>query len=75
MPLHCKIAPLERMVVCVAEGDVTLDDLMAHFAAVEAAGASHYRKLLDATRGETRLSADDVAGLAAHSRSLGWRAA
>jgi hypothetical protein len=73
MPLRWKIAPLERMVVCVAEGDVTIDDLMAYFAAIEAAGASHYRKLLDATRGHNRLSEDDLAKIAAYSRSLGWR--
>ena len=46
MPLHWKIAPLEQMVVCVSEGAVTKDELMAYFKALEAAGASHYRKML-----------------------------
>ena len=73
MPLRWKIAPLERMVVVIAEGEVTIDDLMAYFAALEKAGVAHYRKILDATRGENRLSEADREKLVAYSRSLGWR--
>jgi len=72
MPLRWKIAPLEHMVVCVAEGVVTVDDLMAYFAALEAAGASYYRKILDATLGESGLSEADLAKLVAYARSLGF---
>jgi hypothetical protein len=71
MPLHWKIAPLEHMVVCVAEGDITLDELMAYFAAVEAAGAGHYRKILDATRGGNGLSEEEVTRLASYTKLLG----
>jgi hypothetical protein len=70
MPLHWKIAPLERMVVCVSEGVVTRDELMAYFKALEEAGAARYRKLLDASGAECHLSADDVAELAAYAKSL-----
>jgi len=70
MPLHWKIAPLEQMVVCVSEGVVTKDELMAYFKALEEAGAAHYRKLLDASAAECHLSADEVAELAAYAKSL-----
>ena len=69
MPLHWKIAPLEQMVVCVSEGVVTKDELMAYFKALEAAGAAHYRKLLDASAAECHLSADEVAELAAYAKA------
>jgi hypothetical protein len=75
MPLHWKIAPLEHMVVCVAEGLITLDGLMEYFAALEAAGATHYRKILDATRGRNGLSKDEVARMAAAAKSRPWSAA
>ena len=61
------------MVVCVAEGVVTLDHLMEYFAALEAAEASHYRKILDATNGRNALSEADLAKLAAYAKSLTWR--
>ncbi|MBI2737201.1 MAG: hypothetical protein HYX38_11730 [Rhodospirillales bacterium] len=73
MPLHWKIAPLEQMVVCVSEGAVTKDELMAYFKALEEAGASHYRKMLDASRGECCLTADEVAEIAAYVRSREWQ--
>ena len=70
MPLHWKIAPLEQMVVCVSEGVVTKDELMAYFKALEEAGAAHYRKLLDASAAECHLSADETAELVAYAKSL-----
>jgi len=73
MPLRWTIAPLEHMVVCVAEGVVTMADLMKYFAALDAAGASHYRKILDATRGRNALSDAELAELSAYAKSLGWR--
>ena len=73
MPLRWKIAPLERMVVCVAEGTVTMKDLMEYFTALEAAGASDYRKILDATRGENALSDADRKQLAAYAKNYGRR--
>ena len=70
MPLHWKIAPLEQMVVCVSEGVVTKDELMAYFKALEEAGAAHYRKMLDASPAECHLSAAEIAELAAYAKSL-----
>jgi hypothetical protein len=69
MPLHWKIAPLEQMVVCVSEGAVTKDELMAYFKALDEAGASRYRKMLDASRAECRLTAGEIAEIAAYAKS------
>src|SRR4029450_5853597 len=57
MPLHWNIAPLEQMGVCVSEGVVSKDELLAYFKALEEAGAVHYRKLLDASGAECHLTA------------------
>jgi hypothetical protein len=75
MPLRWKIAPLEHMVVCVAEGAVTMKDLMEYFAALEAAGASDYRKILDATHAENAFSDADRVQLAAYAKAYGRRGA
>jgi len=67
MPLHWKIAPLEHMVVAVFEGEVGLDEVLAYFAALDAAGAIYYRKLMDATHGTCRFSEGEIARLAAQA--------
>jgi hypothetical protein len=71
MPLHWKISPLEHIVVCIFEGAVTAADIVGYFRALEAAGAQHYRRILDATRGECTLSEVEVAKLAAQAKSFG----
>ena len=63
MPLHWTITPLEHMVVCVFEGAVTVDDIIAYFAAIGEAKALSYRKIMDATRGECTLSEAELARL------------
>jgi hypothetical protein len=65
MPLHWTITPLEHMVVCVFEGVVTADDIVAYFAAIGEAKALSYRKIMDATRGECTASEAELARLAA----------
>ena len=57
------------MVVCVFEGAVTADDIAAYFAAIGKAGASSYRKIMDATRGECTLSESELARLSALMKS------
>jgi hypothetical protein len=69
MPLRWKIAPLEHMVVCVFEGTVTAQDVAAYFAALEAAGASRYRRIIDISRGECTLSDDEVSRLGVRTGS------
>lgn len=60
------------MVVCVSQGVVTKDELMAYFKALEEAGASPYRKMLDASCAECRLTAGEIAEVAAYAKTLKW---
>ncbi len=46
---------------------------MAYFKALEEAGAASYRKLLDASRAECHLTADEIADIVAYARSLKWQ--
>jgi hypothetical protein len=64
MPLSWKIAPLERMVVCTAEGTVTLSDMLAYFRALDQAGAFPLQKIFIATAGASGLSREDIGVLA-----------
>lgn len=73
MPLHWTIAPLEQLVVCVSQGVVTKDELMGYFKALEEAGASHYRKLLDASVAECHLTEEEIAEIAAYAKTLKWQ--
>ncbi|MPZ29901.1 MAG: hypothetical protein GEV13_02700 [Rhodospirillales bacterium] len=61
------------MVVCVFEGVVTVDDIIAYFAAIGGAGALSYRKIMDATRGECTLSEAELAHLTGLIKSSGSR--
>jgi hypothetical protein len=60
MPLSWKIAPLEQMVVCTAEGTITLADMLAYFRALDQAGAFPYQKIFIATAGVSGLSKGDI---------------
>jgi hypothetical protein len=65
MPIHCTISHLDRMVVGVSEGVVTLKDIGGFLDAVVRAGAQPYPKLFDATHGESALSEADLKILSA----------
>jgi hypothetical protein len=71
MPLRWTVTPLEHMVVCVFEGAVTIDDIIAYFAAIGGAKATSYRKIVDATRGECTLSQPELARLTGLIKSSG----
>jgi hypothetical protein len=75
MPLRWKVSPLEHIVVCVFEGEVTMADVVGYFVAIEEAGASHYRRIIDATQGECNLTEPEVSRLAERARSFGRRGA
>jgi hypothetical protein len=64
MPLSWKIAPLERMVVCTAEGTATLSDMLAYFRTLDQAGAFPLQKIFIATAGASGLSREDIGVLA-----------
>lgn len=65
MPLSWKIARLEQMVVCTAEGTIMLPDMLAYFSALDQAGAFPYQKIFIATAGVSGLSQEDL-GVVAH---------
>jgi hypothetical protein len=65
MPIRCTISHLDRMVVGVSEGVVTLKDIAGFLDAVVEAGAQPYPKLFDAMDGVSGLSEADLKILSA----------
>ena len=61
MPLSWKIAPLEQLVVCTAEGTIRLPDMLAYYRALDEARAFPYQKIFIATAGLSGLSPQDIA--------------
>ena len=61
MPLSWTISPLEKMVVCTAEGTVALPDMLAYYRALDEARAFPYQKIFIATAGRSALTAEDIA--------------
>ena len=47
MPLHMDIVPIQRLVVIVARGEVTADDLANNVKDLIAAKVAHYAKIID----------------------------
>ena len=47
MPLHMDIVPIQRLVVIVAHGEVTADDLANNVKELIAARVAHYAKIID----------------------------
>lgn len=70
MPLHWTIDSKERLVVAVAEGEVTRDEVQAYLDAVTGAKALAYRKLFDASRGETTMGPEEMMALGVMFRSF-----
>ena len=69
MPLHWTIDPQDKLITAVAEGDITRGDFEAFLNASKAAGAQHYRKLFDGTRGTLRMASEDIMALGARMRA------
>ena len=63
MPLTCQIYHLDRMVIGVSEGAVTLQDIGAFIDKVVKEGAQPYRKIFDARHGTSSLSPADLKAL------------
>lgn len=59
MSLQWKVSPLERMVVCVSEGIVTLDDFREYLAALKREKALPFSKIFVATQGKSGMSDGD----------------
>lgn len=60
MPLRFQLDHAQRTVVGVAEGDVTLKDVIDFTLEIERNNAAGFRKLVDVMDGTNRLSADDI---------------
>ena len=70
MPLRFQISHPDRMVVGVAEGPVTLQDLIAFLQEIDRNRASSYRKIIDLMGGTAALSEAELAAFSEHYRSL-----
>ena len=70
MPLRFQLDHAQRTVVGVAEGDVTLQDVIDFTLEIEKNNAAGYRKLVDVMEGASRLSADDFVAYRERMRGL-----
>jgi hypothetical protein len=68
MPLRWTIDAGQQTIDIVAEGDVTISDVMAFFDDIEKVGALAYKKLLDGIRARPAMSAEDLLAMAARIR-------
>jgi hypothetical protein len=73
MPLRWRISPLEHLVICEAEGVVTLTDILLYYEALDRAGAFPVQKIFVATTGTSGLSPSEVVQLARQISVLGAR--
>jgi hypothetical protein len=69
VPITWKIDHEARLLMAVAEGDVTLGDLEEYLDAVVVAGSMPYRKLFDGTRGESTMTDEEMMALGARIRA------
>lgn len=65
MPLRWEILHPQKLIHVVAEGEVTLKEMEAHFDALVIANALSYSKLFDATLLKPVYDADDVMAMGA----------
>lgn len=70
MPIHIDFFHPGRLVIIVARGVVTNDDLASSFRQLIESGALHYRKIIDISSPSNPMSAEDIEGTAARFRSL-----
>ena len=68
MPLHWTVASKERLVITIAEGDVTRAEVEDYITAMNGAGTLGYRKLFDASRGDTAMTAEDMLAIGVRIR-------
>ncbi len=70
MPVEWSIDSRTQVVLVTAEGKVTRAEVEAYLEAVTGAGANGYAKIFDATRGESAMTAEDMAFFAATFRRM-----
>lgn len=64
MPLHMDIVPIQRLVVIVAHGEVTADDLVNNVKELIAANVAHYAKIIDVSTSRWVLSKEQIDAIA-----------
>jgi hypothetical protein len=69
VPITWTIDRDRRMLTAVCQGDVTLTDLEEYLDAVVVAGSMPYRKLFDGTRGDSKMSDEEMMALGARIRA------
>lgn len=70
MALHWTIDSKERLVVAVAEGNLTREEIEGYVAAIAGANVLAYRKLFDGSRADTSMGPNDLMALGAVFRGL-----
>ncbi len=68
MPLHWTVDSKERLVITIAEGHVTRQDVEDYIRAMNGAGTQPYRKLFDGSRGETDMTPEDLLAIGVRLR-------
>ena len=64
MPLHMDIVPIHRLVVIVAHGEVTADDLANNVRELMEAHVARYAKIIDVSTSHWVLTKEQIAGIA-----------
>src|SRR5260221_10214791 len=70
MPLVWTVDIQNQLMVAVATGDVTRPEVVNYLDAIVENGALGYRKVFDASQGDTSMTAEDVLPLAVRMRSF-----
>ena len=69
MPLHWTVDSKDRLVITVADGDVTRAEVEDFLEAMNGAGTRGYRKLFDGSRGETAMTPEDMLAIGVQIRA------
>jgi hypothetical protein len=70
MPLHWTIDSKERLVVAVVDGEVARAEIQTYLDALVGAKALTYRKLFDASQGDTTMGPEEMMALGVMFRSF-----
>lgn len=60
MPLHMDISPLHRLVIIVARGHITVEEITAVKQRIADANARAYGKIIDVSQGRSELTREQV---------------
>jgi hypothetical protein len=60
MPLHMDISPLHRLVVIVARGHITAEEIAATKRQIVEANVREYAKIIDVSQGKSELTREQV---------------